>query len=109
MPTTATIVETDGRVVLTLPGPADLGSLPAWRTALRRLVDEHPGRDRVVDLDAVSVLDDTVLGLLLGATADAGAGGGSLTIVGGRDTILARFRSTGVDQILRIVTDLEGR
>lgn len=109
MPTAATILDTDGRVVLTLPGPADLGAVPGWRTALRRLVDEHPGRHLVVDLDAVTVLDDTVLGLLIGAAADARGGDGSLTIVCGRDGLLDRFRSTGVDRILDIVSDRRQR
>jgi anti-anti-sigma factor len=102
MPTTVTIAERAGRVVLTITGPADLGTLPTWHRAVTGLVADHPGRDLVVDLDPVTVLDDTVLGVLLGAAADARESGGSLTVVCSRTALLDRLRATGVDLVLAI-------
>lgn len=102
MPTTVTIAERAGQVVLTISGPADLGTLPTWHRAVAGLVADHPGRDLVVDLDPVTALDDTVLGVLLGATADARGAGGSLTVVCSRSPLLDRLRATGVDLIIPI-------
>ena len=102
MPTTVTIAECAGQVVLTITGPADLGTLPTWHRALTGLVADHRGRDLVVDLDPVTVLDDTALGVLLGAAADARGAGGSLTITCSRTVVLDRLRTTGVDLIVPI-------
>ena len=102
MPTTVTIAERAGQVVLTIAGPADLGTLPTWHRALTGLVTDHPGRDLVIDLDPVTVLDDTVLGVLLGAAADARGAGGSLTIMCSRAAVLDRLRTTGLDLIVPI-------
>ena len=102
MPTTVTIDERAGQVVLTIAGPADLGTLPTWHRAVTGLVADHPGRDLVVDLDPVTALDDAVLGVLLGAAADARVGGGSFTVVCSRGALLDRLRATGVDLIIPI-------
>ena len=57
--------------VVALAGSVDLATLPQLGNALFRLVGDHPGRRVAVDLDGVDVLDDTGLGVLLGAAGRA--------------------------------------
>ena len=102
MPITVSTTERAGRVVLTVAGPADLGTLPAWQRALATLVADHPGRDLAVDLDDVTVLDDTVLGPLLGTAVAARDTGGTFTVICSREPLLTRLCATGVDRILDV-------
>ena len=57
--------------VLYLSGEIDLSTLPLLLDHLTRLVHEHPRTTVRVDLDGITALDDTGLGLLLGAAARA--------------------------------------
>ena len=63
------------------PGSVDLATLPQLGDALFRLVADHPGQRVAVDLDGVDVLDDTGLGVLLGAAGRARQAGGDLVVV----------------------------
>ena len=67
--------------VLTLSGSVDLATLPRLQDGLLRLAAEHPGERVAVDLDGVDVLDDTALGVLLGAAGRARQHGGDLIVV----------------------------
>ena len=66
--------------VLHVSGEIDLATLPAFRDHLTRAIGQHPAASLFVDLDGVIALDDTGLGMLLGArrqrTEDAAQRGG---------------------------------
>lgn len=90
-------------VVLSLTGIADLSTAPRFHDRLRRTVVDHPGRSIVVDLDGVTLLDDSVLGLLLGAAVRARAADGDLVVVCTRSTVRERLAITRFDQIVDVL------
>ncbi len=91
-----------GALVVALDGTADLGAAPAVHQALRSATTSQRGGVIAVDLDGVAVLDDAVLGLLVGAAERARAAGGELVVVCTAERLLARLHATRLDQILTI-------
>ena len=59
-----------------------------------------------VDLDGVDVLDDTGLGVLLGAAGRARQGGGEVVVVVADERLRARFTATGFDRAVDVVDRL---
>jgi len=57
--------EGGGLPTLMASGELDLATVPAFRSAVNRLVDDASGRTVAIDLDGLTVLDDTGLGILL--------------------------------------------
>jgi len=88
--------------VLVIDGALDLATLPTLRDELLRAVYRHRGQTLFADLDAVTVLDDTALGVLLGAAGSARQSGGELEVVCSLSTLLARFALTGFDRAVTI-------
>jgi anti-sigma B factor antagonist len=91
-----------GTTVLAIDGPVDLATVGTVRDALLASVRRHPGTTIAVDLDAVTVLDDTGLGILLGAAAVAREAGGDLVVVCSDANRRARFARTGLDRALTV-------
>jgi anti-sigma B factor antagonist len=89
--------------VLQVSGEIDLATLPYFRDHLVRTISLHRGTTVFVDLDGVSALDDTGLGMLLGAAGRAREDGGDLVIVCTTDRLLARFATTGLDRAITVV------
>lgn len=92
--------------VLSLSGAVDLSTVPVLRDALVRLVGDHAGRLVAVDLDGVDVLDDSGLGVLLGAAGHACSCGGDLVIVTSDQRLRDRFTLTGLDRAVDVVDQL---
>jgi anti-sigma B factor antagonist len=92
--------------VVALSGSVDLATVPQLTTALYRLVAEHPAARVAVDLDGVDVLDDTGLGVLLGAAGRARQAGGELVVVVSDARLRERFATTGFDRAVDIVDRL---
>lgn len=90
------------RPVLQVSGEIDLATLPLLRDHLTRLVTEHPGATVLVDLDGVTALDDTGLGMLLGAAGRAREHHGDLTLVCSSERLLQRFAVTGLARAITI-------
>ena len=88
--------------VVTLSGELDLSSAPALRNALVDVVADHRGQTVVVDVDGVTALDDTGLGVLLGATGRAREAGGDIVVVASRDRLRARFDLTGLSRAIEV-------
>lgn len=88
--------------VLQVSGEIDLASLPHFRDHLTRLVDSNVGHTVAVDLDGVTVLDDTGLGMVLGAAGRARRHGGDLVVVCSTPGLLERFTLTGLDRAVRV-------
>ena len=92
--------------VVALEGSVDMSTLPQLGDALLRLVSDHHGRQVAVDLDGVDVLDDTGLGVLLGAAGRARQAGGDVVIVVADERLRARFAATGFDRAVQVVDRL---
>lgn len=91
-----------GLTVLAVGGDVDLATIPRLRDALVRLVAERPGLTVAVDLDGVGVLDDSGLGVILGAAGRAREAGGDLTIVCSDPRLRARLHLTGLDRAVSV-------
>ena len=90
--------------VLQVSGEIDLATLPTFRDHLTRLIDSNVGATVHVDLDGVSVLDDTGLGMLLGAAGRARRHGGDVRVVCTTPSLLERFALTGLDRAVDITS-----
>jgi anti-anti-sigma factor len=85
---------------LQVGGELDLASVGVLRDALVKLVTSHPGARVAVDLDGVTVLDDTALGILLGGAARARDNSGDLVIVCSSERLLHRFERSGLSRAI---------
>lgn len=90
-------------VVVELDGEADLAAVPQLAQALARAMDTVDANGIVVDLDALTVLDDAALGQLIGAAATARRRELTFALVCTNDRLLRRLRETRLDQIVDIV------
>jgi anti-sigma B factor antagonist len=90
----ATVVELDGE--------ADLAAAPQLTQLLNRGVAEAERRV-VVDLDGLTLLDDTALGLLIGAAASARRHGRTMELLSTNARVRRRLVDTRVDRIVDIV------
>lgn len=95
---------TEGELlVLELRGEHDIASAPELRAAFETALAEHPGF--VADLTPASFIDSTVLGVLLGARAQARERGRGFAVLLGTDGELAVRRIievTGLAPILPV-------
>ena len=87
---------------LVLEGEVDLATLPVLHDALTRLVADSPGATVAVDLDGVTSLDDTALGVLLGSAGRARVAGGDLVVVCTDPRLLRRFELTGLARAVEV-------
>ncbi len=84
-----------------LDGDADLGALPTLQQLLTRAVDRATNVV-VVDLDGLTVLDDSALGLIIGAAAAARRRDVELRLICTEPRRRARLADTRLDQILPV-------
>ena len=89
--------------VLHLSGEIDLATVPLLRDHLSRAMSLHAGDTLFVDLDGLTAVDDTGLGLLLGAAGRCRELGAELVVVCTGERLLARFALTGLDRAVRVV------
>jgi anti-sigma B factor antagonist len=90
------------RPVLQVAGEIDLATVPTFRDHLTRIIGDHPGATVLVDLDGVTALDDTGMGMLLGAAGRAREQSGDLVLVTSDQRLLLRFTITGLDRAVRV-------
>jgi anti-sigma B factor antagonist len=87
-------------------GAVDLASVPQLRDA----ISEHivAGRTNLlVDLRAVTYVDSTGLGVLVGASKAVHAAGGSLRLVCDNPRLLRLLRITGLDKAFAVYPTVE--
>lgn len=90
-------------VSLTVRGEVDVHTAPLLRARLADVVKE--GEERiVVHLDAVTFMDSTGLGVLVGAHRAQRGHGGTLELVCSEPRLLRILRLTGLDRVLTIHT-----
>ena len=88
--------------VLQVSGEVDLATLPYFRDQLLRAITLHDGITLFVDLDGVTVLDDTGLGILLGTAGRAREQGGDMVVVSNDERLRARFELTRLNLALDV-------
>jgi anti-sigma B factor antagonist len=88
-------------VSVTVRGEVDVHTAPALRDRLAKVVRE--GEERVVVLlDAVTFMDSTRLGVLLGAHKAQRSRDGTLELVCSEPRLLRILHLTGLDRVLSI-------
>jgi anti-sigma B factor antagonist len=102
------LTELAGHPLLHVQGEVDLATLPVFRDHLTRLVAERPAALVFVDLDGTTALDDTGIGMLLGAAGRARVAGGDLELVCTDERLLERFAVTGLDRAVAVRARVEG-
>lgn len=90
------------RNVLVASGDLDLVSLPRFNDALSRLVSESTGQTVVVDIDGTGLVEDAVLGLLIGAAGRARVGAGDLVVVCTEPRMRERLAQNGFDRAVTV-------
>src|SRR5262245_24198988 len=92
-------------VALSLSGELDAYDAPSLRTAFAELVRDHPGATVVLDLAAVSFLDSTALGTIVGLLRRVREGGGELRVVLPETAARRIFEVTSLDSALDVFPD----
>lgn len=91
-------------VVVELDGDADLASIPQLAQILTRAGDQAESNETIiVDLDGLTLLDDSALGQLVGAAATARRRGGELRLRVTGQRLRERLSATRIDQIIDLV------
>ncbi len=96
------LVVVGGTPVLQVQGDVDMATVGAWRDHLLKAITTHRGGEVLVDLDGVTSLDDTALGVLLGAAGRAREAGGELVVVCTTPRLLQRFATTRLDRAIDV-------
>lgn len=89
-----------GVTVVEVEGIVDLATLGTLHDALARAIRTHPGATAVVDLDGVVAIDDSGLGVLLGAAALAREHGGDVELLCSTAPVIDRIRATRLDRAI---------
>ena len=91
----------NGACIMSVEGEVDVYTAPRLKEALVEAI-EGGCVDLVVDLDSVSFIDSSGLGVLVGALRRTKERSGSLRLVCTRDAVLKIFRITGLDKVFPI-------
>lgn len=95
-----------GATVIALEGTVDLASVGTLHNDLARVIRRHGGETLIVDLDGIDNLDDSGLGVLLGAAAAARESGGDLEVVCNRAALRERLERTRFDRAVAVRTTI---
>ena len=101
----ADLSEIAGVPVVVLSGRVDLSTIPTLQNALVRAISANIGQVVAVDLDGVDALDDTGIGILVGAAGRARGSGGDLVVICTSDALVRRFAITRLDRAVDIVAN----
>lgn len=84
-------------------GEIDLATVNKLRSAVTELIAQG-ARHLTVDLDRVTYIDSSGLGMLIGAHKRMASSGGNLTIRCAQARVLRLLSITGLDRVLRVTT-----
>ena len=91
MQLSSSTIRDGSQLILVFAGEIDLATVPECSDMLTKFVDDHAGRDIAIDLCQVTALDDTGVGVILGAVARARTSGLHLALVIDDQHMRARF------------------
>ncbi|WP_141014749.1 STAS domain-containing protein [Nocardioides sambongensis] len=93
--------EAAGRTVIAVGGEIDVYTAPKLRDTITELVAAGNYR-LVVDMEGVSFLDSTGLGVLVGGLKKVRAHDGGLELICSQDRLLKIFKITGLAKVFTI-------
>ena len=91
MQLSSSIIRDGSQAVLVFAGEIDLATVPTCSDMLTKFVEDHAGSEIAVDMRQVTALDDTGVGVILGAVARARTAGLHLVLVIDDPHMRARF------------------
>jgi len=94
------------RHVLIVSGDVDLPTVPRFNEHLLKLVADAPGDTVVIDIDGADVVDDSALGLILGAAGRARSLGGDVVVVATGERVRQRLSENGFDRAVTISSSI---
>ena len=97
------ISQIGGEHVLQLSGDIDLATLPQLHDHLVRAGALHLTTTLFVDIDGLLTLDDSGLGILLGAAGRFRERGADLVLVCNNERLRSRFALSGFDRAITVV------
>lgn len=86
----------DGGAVLTVWGELDVAVATRFESAIASLLATHPGDTMWLDMDRVTFIDSSGLGVLVRAQKQAGGPGGSIAIRNLQPAVYKVFEITGL-------------
>lgn len=92
--------------LLALSGEVDISTSPRFKEALLALIEDGTA-DVVVDLDEVTFIDSTALGVLVGAVRRLHPLGGRLVVVAKAHAVMRPVTLTGLDRVFTVVPTRE--
>jgi anti-sigma B factor antagonist len=101
-----TVRDEQGAVIAEVTGDIDLSTVAGLRNRLYELADG--GQPLILDLNRVSFIDSTGLGVLVGAARRADGHGGSLHAVCSRAQTRKLLWLTGVDRRIPLSATVDG-
>ena len=107
MESTTTIEQIGDVHVVTLRGEVDAYTAPSLRIDLRQLIEDVGATAVVIDLAAVTFLDSSALGALVGALRRLRERNGTLRVVAPQNAAARIFELTGLDTVLELYTGRE--
>lgn len=96
--------QTDGICVMSLTGEVDVYTAPRLKETLIDQIESGCARI-IVDLENISFIDSSGLGVLVGGLRRAKEHDGAIRLVCTRDNVLKIFRITGLDKVFPIFSD----
>jgi anti-anti-sigma factor len=94
------------RHVLIVSGDVDLPTVPRFNEHLLKLVADAPGDTVVIDIDGADVVDDSALGLILGAAGRARSLGGDVVVVATGERVRQRLSENGFDRAVTVSSSI---
>ncbi|TYL49908.1 STAS domain-containing protein [Nocardioides sp. BGMRC 2183] len=98
--------EAAGRTVIAVGGEIDVYTAPKLRDTITELVAAGNYR-LVVDMESVSFLDSTGLGVLVGGLKKVRAHDGGLELICSQDRLLKIFKITGLAKVFTIHSSVD--
>jgi anti-sigma B factor antagonist len=98
--------EQDDWTVLAVSGEIDIATAPSLREKLHSLLADGSPK-LIIDLDEVTFLDSTALGVLVGVLKRARTEGGELRIVCNQPRVRKVFEITRLDSAFDLCTSVE--
>jgi anti-sigma B factor antagonist len=92
----------DGCHVVAVRGELDLYTGPPVRRVFEEIAAQEPAASVVVDLDLLTFLDSSGLGVLISGLRRLRAGGGTLSLAGCRGAVAEVLAITGLHHAFRI-------
>lgn len=90
---------------LALSGELDVTNADAIRAEIDGVTDARPGTAVSLDLAAVTFVDSSALGALVGALRHARKQGGDVVVTGLTPSVAKIFRVTGLDKVFEVGAD----